>query len=297
MNGVALFWPAAYNEVCLMLGANWYALIGSVVIAALVVLHIVYASWLTIQNRRARGVERYAVTSRPKQVEWSSKNMYVLGVVILAFLVVHLIQFWSKMQLAELLHCNAVDPCTQEAVPAAAGTWFLEIAFRNPLTLPVYLIGFIALWFHLTHGFWSMMQTAGWNNKIWMERLKVIGNVWATFVVVLFMAQAIVFTVQANRGAYTSCPALIEQYVEMAAEEGNHACMQEAVTCDKTPCAKAVCDKEQCAGASCDKQACKSELCTGKPCTAGECADPNCANPDCPAKVEVESVQTEIVTE
>ena len=97
MNGVALFWPTAYNEVCLMLGANWYALIGTVIIAAFVVLHIVYASWLTIQNRKARGVERYAETSRPKQVEWSSKNMYVLGVVILAFLVIHLIQFWSKM--------------------------------------------------------------------------------------------------------------------------------------------------------------------------------------------------------
>ena len=29
MNGVALFWPTAYNVVCEFLGANWYALIGS----------------------------------------------------------------------------------------------------------------------------------------------------------------------------------------------------------------------------------------------------------------------------
>ena len=38
MNGVALFWPTAYNEVCLFLGANWYALIGSLGLAALFML-------------------------------------------------------------------------------------------------------------------------------------------------------------------------------------------------------------------------------------------------------------------
>ena len=51
MNGVALFWPSAYNEVCLFLGANWYALIASAGLAVLFILHIVYAVWLTVQNR------------------------------------------------------------------------------------------------------------------------------------------------------------------------------------------------------------------------------------------------------
>ena len=92
MNGVAIFWPTAYNMVCEFLGANWYALIGSGVLALGFILHIVYATWLTVQNRKARGHERYEVTSRPPQVEWSSKNMLVLGIVILAFLVLHLVQ-------------------------------------------------------------------------------------------------------------------------------------------------------------------------------------------------------------
>ena len=100
MNGVAIFWPTAYNMVCEFLGANWYALIGTGVLALGFILHIVYATWLTVQNRKARGHERYEVTSRPPQVEWSSKNMLVLGIVILAFLVLHLVQFWSKMQWA-----------------------------------------------------------------------------------------------------------------------------------------------------------------------------------------------------
>ena len=218
MNGVALFWPAAYNVVCEFLGANWYALAGTLVLAAGVVLHIVFATWLTLQNRKARGVERYAVTSRPKQVEWSSKNMLVLGIVVVAFLVIHFIQFWAKMQFAEICEFDVVDPVSGESVPAAAGTWFLEIAFRQWWTLPVYLIGFIALWFHMTHGFWSMMQTVGWDNDTWMRRLKCIGNAWTTIVIGLFVAEAIVFTVQANRNVYTTCPKLVDQYEAMAAE-------------------------------------------------------------------------------
>ena len=100
MNSVAIVWPTAYNAICAFLGANWYALVASMGLGLLFIIHIIYALWLTVQNRRARGTDRYAVTSRPPQVEWSSKNMLVLGIVILAFLTVHMIQFWAKMQLA-----------------------------------------------------------------------------------------------------------------------------------------------------------------------------------------------------
>ena len=254
MNGVALFWPTAYNEVCLFLGANWYALIGTLVLAAGFVLHIIYAIWLTIQNRKARGSQRYAVTACQPQVEWSSKNMLVLGIVVLAFLLVHLYQFWAKMQLAEIAGFEAIDPVTGEAIPAAAGTWFIQLAFQNPVTLVIYLIGFIALWFHMTHGFWSMFQTVGWNGKVWMNRLKCIGTVWATCVVLLFAVEAIVFTVQANKGVYTECPALQQQYMDML-EDG------EAVSIQETPCAASECTKtvcieaEECTEAVCDSAA------------------------------------------
>ena len=66
MNLVALFSGEAYNMVCEFLGANWYALVATVGLAALFVIHIIYAFWLTMQNRAARGHERYAVTAKPK---------------------------------------------------------------------------------------------------------------------------------------------------------------------------------------------------------------------------------------
>ena len=212
MNAVAIAWPAAYNSVCLFLGANWYALIASAGLAAFIVVHIIYAVMLTLQNRRARGHERYAVSHRPKSVEWSSQNMLVLGIVILAFLVVHMIQFWAKMQLVEILGEHT-------KIPAAAGTLFLQEAFQQPWTLIVYCIGFIALWFHLNHGIWSMFQSVGWDSTVWIPRLKKIGAWWCSIVVVLFIAEAIVFTVNANRHFYLNDPELREQYKDMVVPE------------------------------------------------------------------------------
>lgn len=82
MNLVAIFSEEGYNMVCEFLGANWYALAGTAVIAAGAVLHILFALWLTYINRRARGKDRYKVTEKPKDVEWASQNMLVLGIIV-----------------------------------------------------------------------------------------------------------------------------------------------------------------------------------------------------------------------
>ena len=210
LNAIAICWPTTYNSVCMFLGANWYALLASVILCALIVIHIIYAVVLTLRNRRARGSQRYSISKRPATVEWSSNNMLVLGIVILAFLVVHLIQFWAKMQLAEIRGA-------EEIVPPSAGTLFLQEAFGLVWTPIVYIIGFIALWFHLQHGIWSMFQSVGWDSTIWIQRLKKVACWWASIVVLCFIAQAIVFTVKAHEGFYKTNPELRDQYKSMLA--------------------------------------------------------------------------------
>ena len=208
MNSIAICWPASYNSLCEFLGANWYALIASVALALFILLHIVYACWLTLQNRKARGPVGYAVSKKPKTVEWSSKNMLVLGIVILGFLVVHLIQFWAKMQLQEIRGVHDV-------LPPAAGTLFLQEAFQTNWTWIVYIIGFIALWFHLNHGIWSMFQSVGWDNQVWIARFKKLALGWSTFIFLVFLAEGIVFTVKAHEGYFKNNPVLREQYKDM----------------------------------------------------------------------------------
>ena len=224
MNAVAIVWPTAYNTICQLLGANWYALVASMGLAALFVLHIVYAFILTLQNRKARGNDRYNVTTLPPHVEWSSNNMLVLGIVVVAFLAAHMIQFWAKMQLVEAI---SHDPATWALVDGGAanpamGTLFLHAAFNEVWTPIVYIIGFVALWFHMNHGFWSMFQTAGWNNDTWMPRLKKIGMWWTTIVVGLFTIQAVWFTYQAKTNAYLENRDLQEQYYKATDEALKH---------------------------------------------------------------------------
>lgn len=224
MNAVAIVWPTAYNTICQLLGANWYALVASMGLAALFVLHIVYAFILTLQNRKARGNDRYNVTTLPPHVEWSSNNMLVLGIVVVAFLAAHMIQFWAKMQLVEAI---SHDPATWTLVDGAAanpamGTLFLHAAFSEVWTPIVYIIGFVALWFHMNHGFWSMFQTAGWNNDTWLPRLKKVSLVWTSIVVGLFTIQAVWFTIEAKNGTYLNDKELQEQYFETYVETIQH---------------------------------------------------------------------------
>src|SRR3712207_5656488 len=93
MNLVALVSAEGYNMVCEFLGANWYALVATAGLAALFVVHILYAFWLTVQSRKARGNERYDVVATPKNVKWASQNMLALGIVIIVGLGLHLVHF------------------------------------------------------------------------------------------------------------------------------------------------------------------------------------------------------------
>ncbi|MDR0907543.1 MAG: succinate dehydrogenase cytochrome b subunit [Rikenellaceae bacterium] len=192
MNSVALISADAYNWICAVLGANWYAVIGTLVIAGGVVVHILYAVWLTWQNLRARGKQRYAVTKTEAGVSWSAKNMLVLGFVVLGGLCVHLIHFWSKMQLVELMgeHLNSLGIGPQD------GAAMIAVTFSHWYNVVIYLVWFAAIWLHLTHGMWSMMQSTGWNNQKWIPRIQLIGNIWATVIMVLYAAVVVVFFVK-----------------------------------------------------------------------------------------------------
>ena len=188
MNVVALFSAEGYNMICEFLGANWYAVAATIGLAALVVIHIIYAFCLTIQNLRARGNNRYDVTAKPEKVEWASQNMLALGVIVVLGMLLHLYNFWYNMMFAELLG----DPYLG-GIHATDGYGYIVQTFSNPVYTVLYVIWLFAIWFHLTHGFWSAMQTLGWNNTIWINRWKCISNIYSTIIVLGFMLVAIVF--------------------------------------------------------------------------------------------------------
>ena len=188
MNIVALFSGEAYNMICELLGANWYAVVATIGLAALAVIHIVFAFILTAQNRTARGNSRYdvATTVNAGKVEWASKNMLVLGIIILLGLLLHLFNFWYNMMFAEIMGFSAGH------LPSD-GFAFIIDTFQNPVFAVLYIIWLVAIWFHLTHGFWSAMQTLGWSGKIWLCRWKWIGGIYVTLLMLGFLVVVLAF--------------------------------------------------------------------------------------------------------
>ena len=231
MNLTMLFSPEAYNMICAFLGANWYALVATVGLAALVVIHFVYAFILNLDNYRARGKKRYAVTVKEKGVSWASKNMLVLGIIVILGLGLHLVHFWSKMQLVEIMggHGSVVGEFGN--VAATNGAAIMLITFKELWVVAVYIIWFIALWFHLTHGVWSMFQSVGAANDTWYPRLKLASNVVSTLILLGFATVAVFCHIEAQD------PVKLNQVVALVeVPEHEPVAIDEVVVEDETPC-------------------------------------------------------------
>jgi succinate dehydrogenase / fumarate reductase cytochrome b subunit len=180
MNIVALFSGKAYNVICELLGSNWYAIVATLGLAALALIHIVYAFILTAQNRKARGGNRYDVATTTNKngildvaEGWASSNMLVLGIIILLGLLMHLKHFWYNMMFAEIVGMET------KFSPVDGFSWIQE-TFSNPVFVVLYLVWFCAIWFHLAHGFWSALHTLGASGKIWQKRVQWIGLIYVS---------------------------------------------------------------------------------------------------------------------
>ena len=151
------------------------------------IVHIAYAFILSYGNYKARGSERYAVANKTKTGSWAAKNMLVLGIVVLGLIAFHLNHFWAEMQLKEFQGHHAENPYT-----------LLNLTFQNWWMVAIYIVWFVALGFHLCHGFWSAFQTIGLSNKIWEKRLYCLGKIFVGIIVLGFSAVAVNAFLHAN---------------------------------------------------------------------------------------------------
>jgi succinate dehydrogenase / fumarate reductase, cytochrome b subunit len=157
------------------------------------IVHIVYSFIITLQNMRARGSSKYGSGNKTSDVEWSSKNMLPLGIALLAFLVIHMSDFWVKMKITG-------DPLLADTTFSYFGVLteghnayaLVHEAFQKLWIVIAYVIGGIALAFHLSHGFWSSFQSIGLSNKIWIPRLQKASVVIAWLIGIGFCTIAIV---------------------------------------------------------------------------------------------------------
>jgi len=185
-NSAYLFGPEAFDLIIVIMGSPVVVAMVPILAAGFAV-HIAYALILNRMNMKARGAQRYEITHKGEADSWASKNMLILGLIVLGFLVFHLSHFWAKMQLPEFTggHAENVND-------------LMHLTFGNPYIFVCYIVWFVALWFHLTHGFWSALQTIGMNNTKWISRLKGLSYIYATIVCGGFIVIAVTAFLRAN---------------------------------------------------------------------------------------------------
>ena len=141
------------------------------------IFHIVLASILTLQTRGARPI-KYDRRSQAGNCTWSSRNMYILGALVLIFLVIHLWNFWWNIKFPSLgtpLAETIVDGVKMENTYALVAGLFQS----SVIYCLLYILGGIFLGLHLTHGFWSAFQSIGFSNQIWRKRLECVAKIFA----------------------------------------------------------------------------------------------------------------------
>lgn len=142
------------------------------------IFHIIYATIITLKNRKARPVG-YAKSGTNELTTWSSKNMYILGFAILGFLVIHIINFFLKIRYGDVPFISYDNGITQMHNSYELVSEFFVAYWWYNL---IYIASAILLGLHLSHGFWSAFHTIGLNNIKWIKRLNVASCIYAAIV-------------------------------------------------------------------------------------------------------------------
>ncbi|MFO8055613.1 MAG: succinate dehydrogenase cytochrome b subunit [Bacteroidales bacterium] len=167
-----------FNRGAHFMATNPAIIVIEPILAIGLILHIVVASIITLQNQRKRevnytGFGRYQKRDASAASSWPSRNMYILGTLILVFLIIHLINFFWKMKVSGDPALEEVTGLGGDVENAYALVTGLFIGWK--WSVLIYVIGALALGLHLYHGVWSAFQSLGWSNRKWRHILSIIG--------------------------------------------------------------------------------------------------------------------------
>ena len=83
----------AFNQYTVFMTTFLPIKVISYVLYACIVLHVISGIRITLKNQKARPVG-YKARKDPRSSTWASKNMAILGILVLIFLVTHMANFW-----------------------------------------------------------------------------------------------------------------------------------------------------------------------------------------------------------
>lgn len=168
VNLLSICSPSAFNVASEFMGYNpLIQFLMQPILGFAVVFHFVMGFVLELKNRSARPV-KYAVNQGSANSTWMSRNMIISGLVILAFLGLHLYDFWWHEINFKYIEANTPDN----------GRFWAELhdKFADPLRVVFYVISFVLLGLHLAHGFQSSFQSVGARHPKYTPVIKTLGT-------------------------------------------------------------------------------------------------------------------------
>ncbi len=189
----------AFNFWAHFMGTNWLIRGMEIVLMGALFFHIYDGLYLYFKNRKARGTKGYIVNHAEKNSQWSSRNMGLLGTVLLIFLLVHFMNFWVRSRFGIL---GGLEEVAVKGLPDPADDLYsvAATAFRIPWYVVLYVLAQIALGYHLWHGFRSGFQTLGLNHRKYTPAIRLTGYGFAVVVSALFAVIPVVMFL--NKDAY-----------------------------------------------------------------------------------------------
>ncbi len=185
VNMISVFSPDAFNEASYFMGYNPLIqfLMQPILIFA-VVFHFVMGFVLEAKNNKARPV-KYAVNGAASNSTWMSRNMIISGAVILAFLALHFYDFWVHEMQYKYVPGNGD--------PNDVGRFWEELhaKFADLWRVIFYVIAFVLLGLHLSHGFQSSFQSIGARHPKYTPVIKAFGNWYSVLIPLGFIFIAI----------------------------------------------------------------------------------------------------------
>lgn len=164
-----------FNAYSHFLSGNIIIMIVSYVLYASIILHAVDGLVITIKNRKTHG--SYKDDRRGRASKWYSRNMGILGTLILIFLVIHFQNFWYVYKFGSLPLDQSGNKDLYLLVVAVFKEWWYVL---------IYVLAMIALCYHLIHGIYSATRTLGLYHPKYVKWFKVAGVAYSVIISVGF---------------------------------------------------------------------------------------------------------------
>lgn len=167
----------SFNIYSEFMGHNIFIKIFAYINYIMILAHVVYSIILTRANNKARPVN-YGMNNPSANSIWASRNMGILGTLVLTFIVIHMSNFWYEFKYGEI---PVIAYDNGDGTILTIKNYYANVAaaFSQGWYVALYVFSMAAIAFHLSHGFQSAFRTLGMNHHKYTPGIMMAGNIFS----------------------------------------------------------------------------------------------------------------------